>query len=142
MHHRYGALLAVCFSAGLIGALANSIAAWLFGVWGVTSLAGVHLAPSLTLPWLYPRLVWGGIWGLIYFFSVGGIKSRKHWVRKALWISLLPSAVQLLYVFPYSTPYGPFGMALGNLVPLFVLIYNFIWGLFTGIFTRILWGRG
>lgn len=140
--NRNSALLAVCFCAGLLGALANSLAAWLSGAWGITALAGVTLAPELTLPWLYPRLVWGGIWGLVYFLAVGRRRNRRHWVRKGLWLSLLPTLAQLFYIFPYRTPFGPMGMGLGELTPLFVLLYNFIWGFFTGLFTRLLWGRG
>ena len=63
-------------------------------------------------------------------------------MRKGLWLSLLPTLVQLFVIFPYRTPYGPMGIGLGDLTALFVLAANFIWGFFTGLFTRILWGRG
>jgi hypothetical protein len=140
--NRTGALLAVCFCAGLLGALANSMAVWASGHWDVTAMAGVSLAPKLTLGWLYPRLVWGGIWGLAYFLTVGSRSHRQHWVRKGLWISILPTLVQLFYIFPHQTSFGSMGMGLGQLTPLFVLLFNLIWGFFTGFFTRILWGRG
>ena len=140
--NRNSALLAVCFTAGVLGALANSLAAWSFGLWGVTALAGVNLAPALTVAWLYPRLVWGGLWGLIYFLTVNAPRRRRQWVRKGLWISLLPTVAQLFYFFPYHTPFGPMGIGLGDLTALFVLLFNFVWGFFTGLFTRLLWGRG
>ncbi|PLX99427.1 MAG: hypothetical protein C0624_13495 [Desulfuromonas sp.] len=139
--HNSNALMAVCFLAGLIGALFCSLAAWAFGNWGITALAGVNMAPALTLTWLYPRLVWGGIWGLAYFLLVGSPRSRRRWVRKGLLISLLPTLLQLFYFFPYTTPFGQMGVKLGLMTPLFVLLYNFIWGFFTGVFTRLLWGR-
>jgi len=63
-------------------------------------------------------------------------------VRKGLWISLLPTAVQLFVVFPNFTPHGMLGLGLGTLTALFVLIFNFVWGFFTGTFTRLFWGRG
>jgi len=59
-----------------------------------------------------------------------------------LWFSLLPTAAQLFYFFPYHTPFGSMGLGLGNLTALFVLLFNFVWGFFTGVFTRLLWGRG
>lgn len=139
---RNSALLSVCFCAGLIGALANSLAIWFSGLWGLTELVGVHIAPHLTPAWLYPRLVWGGLWGLVYFLSVGQARYRRHWIRKGLWVSLLPTAAQLFYFFPTRTPFGPMGMGLGTLTPLFVLLFNVIWGFFTGLFARLLWGRG
>jgi hypothetical protein len=140
--NRNSALLAVCFTAGVLGALANSLAVWGFGRWGVTALAGVNLAPALTAAWLYPRLVWGGLWGLIYFLTVNSPRRRRQWVRKGLWIGLLPTVAQLFYFFPYHTPFGPMGVGLGNFTALFVVLFNFVWGFFTGLFTRLLWGRG
>jgi hypothetical protein len=139
---RTSALLAVCFCAGLIAALFNSLAAWLGGAWGITTLAGVSLAPEFTKAWLYPRLVWGGIWGLTYFISVRPLRQRCHWVRKGLWFSLLPTTAQLFFIFPQSTPHGLLGLGLGALTPIFVIFYNLIWGFFTGVFARLLWGRG
>jgi len=140
--NRNGAMLAACFAAGTLGALANSLVLWLCGQWGVTALAGVDLAPPLTAAWLYPRLVWGGLWGLAYFPTVGSPRRRRHWVRKGLWVSLAPTIAQLFYFFPYHTPFGPMGIGLGDLTPLFVLLYNFVWGFATGLVTRLLWGRG
>jgi hypothetical protein len=142
MHNRTKALLSVCFCAGLIGSLISSGTLWLFGRTGLTHLLGVQLAPEWTLAWLYPRLVWGGLWGMVFFLSVAGLRSRNHWVRKGLWCSLLPTLFQLFYVFPNQTPHGAFGLGLGTLTPLVLLLVNGIWGLFTGVFARILWGRG
>lgn len=135
-------LLAACFCAGLLGALCNSMVAWQAGQLGLTEMLGVRMAPSLTLAWLYPRLVWGGIWGMAYFLAVGPLRSRRHWARKGLWISLLPTAFQLFVVFPHMTGHGWMGLSLGQLTPLFVLLYNMVWGFCTGIFCRLIWGRG
>ena len=139
--NRTRALLAVCYCAGMIGALANSLSAWILGQWGVYQLAGVAMDPQLTTAWLYPRLVWGGLWAIPFFLTVGAPRNRRHWIRKALWTSLLPTAAQLFYFFPQNTPFGSFGFGLGTFTPLFVLLLNFIWGFFTGLFTRLLWGR-
>jgi len=138
---RNSALLAVCFCAGLIGALISSLFLWMIGGWGLTAMAGVKLAPALTTDWLYPRLIWGGLWSIPYFLSVGMPRARRHWVRKALWCSLLPTLAMLFITFPYQMGLGQGGLRLGLLTPLFVLIVNLVWGFFTGVFTRLLWGR-
>lgn len=138
---RNSALLAVCFCAGMIGGLANSLFIWLAGGWGLTAMVGVKMAPILTTSWLYPRLIWGGLWGIPYFFSVSTARARRHWVRKALWFSLLPTLSMLFFVFPQQMNLGQGGLKLGLLTPLVVLIANLVWGFFTGIFTRLLWGR-
>ena len=123
--HRTKAILCVCFCAGLLGALFNSLAVWLGGNLGLPQLAGVDLTPQWSLAWLYPRLIWGGLWGLAYFITVASPRARSSWIRKGLWASLLPTAWQLFYTF----------------TPLFVIGYNLIWGFFTGFFARLLWGR-
>lgn len=134
-------LMCVCFCAGLIGGLGSATTAWLFGSWGIPDLLGVRMSPVFNKTWLYPQLVWGGLWGLVYFLTVGGRTSRRHWVRKALWLSLLPSAFQLFVVSPYWTQQGLLGMRLGDFAVLFVVFFNLMWGLLTGIFSRLLWGR-
>ncbi len=142
MYQRNSALPAVCFTAGVIGALLGSLALWACGVWNLTEMAGVALAPELTAAWLYPRLVWGGLWGLVFWLAVASVRSRRQWARKGLLVSLLPTAVQLFYIFPYQTEHGTMGMALGTLTPLFVLFFNAVWGFVTALSARLFWGRG
>jgi len=137
----YRPLICICFCAGLLGALINSLAAWQAGVLGLTGMLGVSLTPHWSLAWLYPRLVWGGLWGLAYFFTVASTGARHGWIRKGLLISLLPSAYQLFVVFPYHTPHGIAGLHLGTLTPLVVLLLNAVWGAATGLFARLLGGR-
>jgi hypothetical protein len=133
--------MTVCFCAGMLGALCSSLVTWKAGQLGLPGLLDVQMKPSLTLSWLYQRLVWGGLWGLAYFLTVGGLKSRRHWVRKGLYTSLLPTLCQLLLIYPYLTGDHWFGLELGRFTPLFVLSYNLVWGFLTGVFSRILWGR-
>lgn len=111
------------FSAGALGGLLNSLAVWAFGAAGITAALGVKLAPALTPGWLYPRLVWGGIWGALFLIPLRG----SHFMRGLLW-SLGPSAVQLFVVFPMKAKKGAMGLELGVLTPLFVLFYNAVWG--------------
>ena len=135
------ALLAVCFVGGMLGGLACSLFIWMLSNWGVTTLLNVQIAPQLTASWLYPRLVWGGIWAIPFFLSVGVPRARRHWVRKGLYLSLLPTLYMLFVVFPYHLDKGQAGLALGTLTPLVVIVTNLVWGLFTGVFTRLFWGR-
>jgi len=134
------ALLAVCFVGGMLGGLACSLFIWMLGNWGITALLNVQIAPALTANWLYPRLVWGGIWAIPYFLSVGIPRTRRQWVRKSLYLSLLPTLYMLFFVFPQLGK-GQAGLALGTLTPAVVLATNLVWGLFTGVFTRLFWGR-
>jgi len=139
--YRATVLIAVCFCSGLLGRLVSSMVAWQSKVWGLTEWAGVHLNASMTATWLCPQLIWGGLWGLAYFLAVGPLRSRRHWARKGLWISLLPTIYQLFVYYPYLSEHGLMGFKLGQLTPLFVLVLNMIWGFSTGIFCRLIWGK-
>jgi hypothetical protein len=134
-------LFCICFCAGLLGALASSIAAWLAAKAGLPQWFGVDLVPAWTAAWIYPRLVKGGLWGLLFFTTISSPRSRKQWVRKGLWLSLLPAAWQLFFIYPNRTYYGILGLGLGTFTPLFVILYALIWGAFTGIFARAFYGR-
>jgi hypothetical protein len=123
------------FVAGCWGALINSLAVWLFGALGINSALGVNLAPPLTTAFLYPRLVWGGLWGFLFLIPLG----RKSFPARGLIFSLGPTLVQLFLVFPVMAQKGVLGLQLGNLTPLLVLFYNAIWGLGAGLWLK--WAR-
>ena len=125
--------LLIFFAAGCIGALANSIAVWLFGYYGITSSFGVSIAPSLSPSWLYPRIVWGGIWGLLFIMPM--LQSKL--LLKGAVLSLFPTAFQLFILFPLKENKGMAGLDLGLLTPIFVLFFNWIWGFVTALAIKI-----
>ena len=88
--------LLIYFAAGCLGALANSLTVWIFGDLGITKTFHVAIAPALTPAWLYPRIVWGGIWGLLFLLPFMNSKP----IRKGMLLSIIPTIVQLLVVFP------------------------------------------
>lgn len=120
--------ISLSFVAGSLGGLINTIAVWLFGAIGLTGVLGVHIAPPFALPWLYQRLVWGGLWGWLFLLPLTGLS----YPVRGLLFSLGPSLVQLFVVFPYQAHKGVLGLQLGYLTPVFVLFYNAIWGLAAG----------
>jgi len=120
-------MLLIFFAAGCVGALANSLAVWVFGHYGITSSLGVSIAPHLSADWLYPRIVWGGLWGLLFILPM--LQSKL--LLKGAVLSLFPTAVQLFVVFPMMAHKGMGGLDLGILTPLFVLLFNWVWGVVT-----------
>jgi hypothetical protein len=112
------------FAAGCLGALLNSLAVWIFGELGITAALGVKIAPQLSPAFLYPRLVWGGIWGLLFLLPL----MQRRIFSRGLIFSLGPTLVQLFFVFPVKANKGAMGLDLGLLTPLFVVVFNAIWG--------------
>lgn len=121
--------LLILFAAGCLGALANSVTVWVFGDLSITSTFDVSIAPSMSAAWLYPRIVWGGIWGLLFLLP---ILQSKLFLKSTL-LSLIPTAIQLFVVFPLKADKGIGGIELGMLTPMFVLFFNWVWGFTTAL---------
>lgn len=130
---RYFRRLTFYYAAGSVGALINSLAVWFCGAKGVNAFLQVNIHPRLTPDWLYPRIVWGGIWGLMLFLPL--VKSRI--LLRSFLISLGPSAAQLFYVFPVLQHQGFLGLKLGALTPVAVVAFNWLWGLAALVWLRI-----
>ncbi len=124
--------LSLVFAAGCFGGLLCSLTLWLFGVSELTAHFGVKLAPKLTLEWLYPRVVCGGLWGLLFLLPY---MQRSYFFRGLLW-SLAPSFVTLFILLPFTLGKGFLGTKLGDFTPLFVLLFNAVWGLSSGLWLQ------
>ena len=124
--------LTLVFAAGCLGGLLNSLTVWLFGITGITTLFGVAIAPTLTPPWLYPRIVWGGIWGFLFFWD----SWHKNYLSRSLIYGLCPTFVQLFIIFPLSANKGLMGVELGRLTPLFVILFNSVWAISTALWLK------
>ena len=83
------------YVGGALGALVDSLNIWFLGKIGFTALIGVGLRPAFKVEWLYPRLVWGGIWGLLLLlrFFKGSTSLR------GILMSFAPTAIMFFVVF-------------------------------------------
>ena len=123
--------LSLVFAAGCLGGLVNSLAVWLSGMYGITSAIGVKIAPQLSAAWLYPRIVWGGIWGFLFLLPL----LRRKLLIQGLIFSLGPTLVQLFVVFPKAHK-GMMGLDLGTLTPLAAVVFNAVWGVTAAVWLR------
>jgi hypothetical protein len=90
------------------------------------------MTPEFTPPWLYPRLVWGGIFGLL--FATPFLEDRP--IARGILFSLLPCALLLLVVLP-NMGKGLLGFEFGTLTPVLVVGLNFIWGIVGALWYRL-----
>lgn len=127
--------LLLCFAAGCLGALCSALLMWLAADFGFTQKMGLAITVPLTPSWLYPKIVWGGIWAEL--FALPLLKSKP--VTRGMLFSLLPSATQLFYFLPYTNHSGVAGLKLGFLTPVWVLAFNLIWGIIAALTIR--WSR-
>lgn len=120
------------YVGGALGAMVDSINVWVLSKLGILALLGVSMRPDFTTQWLYPRLVWGGLWGLLLVLPF--LKNRV--LLRGMLMSLAPTALVLLVMFP-GMGKGMLGLGFGLLTPLVVLLLNLIWGM-----VAALWYRG
>lgn len=119
------------FTGGAIGGAVDSINIVLLGKLGITGLLGVTMTPEFTAPWLYQRMVWGGIWMLLLLLPLWNSKT----VLRGCVFSLLPSAMMLFMVLP-GMGKGLLGLGFGTLTPMIVVGLNFIYGIVAAYWYR------
>ena len=113
------------FTGGALGAFLDSFNIWAMGQVGISDLIGITMKPEFTAPWIYKRMVWGGIWMLLLLLPI--LKDRI--ILRGIIFSLVPSAMMLFMVLP-SMGKGILGLGFGNLMPFVVVGLNFIYGIF------------
>ncbi|MHC1742698.1 MAG: hypothetical protein AB9873_06665 [Syntrophobacteraceae bacterium] len=116
--------LSGAFTGGAIGGLVDSLNIWVLSNMGITTLLGVSMKPEFTAPWVYQRMVWGGIWMLLLLLPMW----KDRTVIRGCIFSLLPSAMMLFMVFP-NMGKGLLGLGLGVLTPAVVIALNFVYGI-------------
>ena len=116
----------LAFAAGALGGLALFVFLWIIGTIGILQAMGINGAVNVTKGYLYNRIVWGGIWGFTFL-----VPWKQSWWVRGLLFGVAPSIVQLVVVFPLTTAAGMFGLGLGALTPLLVLVNQSVWGLAT-----------
>lgn len=117
---------ALAYSAGTLGGIANFLFGMAMGSLGVMSALGINLPAGPFPATLYNKMVWGGLWGAMLFVPItGGILSR------GFWIGLAPTLIAGLVVFPMKAHKGAFGIQISPLMPIIIVLFNWVWGIVT-----------
>ncbi|GGY70316.1 hypothetical protein GCM10011613_13430 [Cellvibrio zantedeschiae] len=123
----------VFFAAGCVGAVIQCLIMWLFTHYGITHALHVNLAGSLAPAWMYPRIVWGGLWGLLFLLPI----LASSLVARSFVIALIPAGVQLFVIYPFYESKGVAGLSLGLLTPFVVLFFFWVWALAAAITIKV-----
>ncbi len=129
--------LSLAFAAGAVGGVVNALVVWLLGLTGINAAFGVKIAPALAALFVYQKVVWGGLWGFIFLVPV----VRRSTIPRGMILSLGPTLVQLLVVFPFHLHKGWLGLDLGVLTPIFVVFVNLVWGVTTAVWLGLSGGE-
>ncbi|HZR18039.1 MAG TPA: hypothetical protein VFE51_12150 [Verrucomicrobiae bacterium] len=129
---------AICFAAGVIGALAVVLFSQiLFGI-GLSQALGVNAPVSIKSPDVYRPLFWGGLWGILF-----GLFTRTAWNRLYLFgflYVLAPLAALFLFFLPMAGA-GYFGLNKGPTFTLYLLLVNLPFGIVTALTARAIIGK-
>ncbi|MCB1112167.1 MAG: hypothetical protein KDK72_05865 [Chlamydiia bacterium] len=125
--------IAFCFTAGCLGGIATNVLTILFGTLNIPDVIGVDMSPSFDLPALYSDLFWGGIYGLLFLIPF----LNSFLFLKGIILSLVPTLVQVLVIFPFYEGAGFLGQELGTWAPVLVFIYQIAWGLVAAAFLTL-----
>src|SRR5262245_37377935 len=121
--------MALCFSAGGIGALAKSGIVWLCANFAGSTLAS-HLASAQYPSAFYTRIVWGGLAAWLFLLPLA--RSSSWVVRGLLW-GVIAALLQIV-VLPLVS-HGGIHLSLVPLLSVFVLCC--VWGVATALALRL-----
>ena len=129
--------VAICFAAGVIGALAVVVLSHVLFQLGISAALGVNAPISLKSPDIYRPLFWGGLWGIPF-----GLFLVTAWDRLYLWgllYFLAPVLALFLFFLPMSGA-GYFGLKQGPKFTLYLLLVNLPFGIVTALAARAIIG--
>jgi len=130
--------VAICFAAGVIGAVAVVVCSYvLFGL-GVSGALGVKAPLPLKSPDIYRPLFWGGLWGIPF-----GLFIASAWNHLYLYGGLyfLAPVLALFLIFLPMSGAGFFGLRQGGpMFTLYLLLVNLPFGIITALTARAIIG--
>lgn len=130
--------MAICFAAGVAGALAVVVFSHiLFGL-GLSAKLGVTAPVSLKSPDIYKPLFWGGLWGILF-----GLFIKSAWNHLYL-VGFLYVLAPLLALFLFFLPKsgaGYFGLNKGPMFTIYLVLVNLPFGIVTALAARAIIGK-
>jgi hypothetical protein len=130
---------AICFAAGVLGALAVVLFSQiLFGV-GFSQTLGVKAPVALKSPDIYRPLFWGGLWGVLF-----GLFAKTAWKRLYLvgFLYVLAPLTALFLFFLPKMGAGFFGLKAGGpMFTLYLVLVNLPFGIVTALSARAIIGK-
>jgi hypothetical protein len=129
---------AICFAAGVMGALAVVAFSHLLFQLGLSEKLGIKAPVSLKSPDIYKPLFWGGLWGILFGLFIKTAWNRLY-VIGFLYV-LAPLAALFLFFLPQSGA-GYFGLNKGPMFTVYLVLVNLPFGIVTALTARAIIGR-
>jgi hypothetical protein len=129
--------VAICFAAGVVGALAVVVLSHIMFALGVSQKLGVMEAVSAKSPELYKPLFWGGLWGIPFGLFIASV--WEHLYLVGFLYVLAPLAALFLFFLPAAGA-GYFGLNQGPMFTVYLVLVNLPFGIVTALVARAIIG--
>ena len=131
--------MAICFAAGVVGALAVVLLSHVLFAVGLAQKLGVKEPVSLKSPDVYRPLFWGGLWGIPF-----GLLLDAAWTHLYLFglLYFLAPVLALFLIFLPMSGAGYFGLRQGGpRFTTYLLLVNLPFGIITALVARAIIGE-
>ena len=131
--------MAICFAAGVVGALAVLLLSHVVFAVGLAQKLGVKEPVSLKSPDIYRPLFWGGLWGIPF-----GLLLDAAWPHLYLvgFLYFLAPVLALFLIFLPKSGAGYFGLRQGGpKLTVYLLLINLPFGIITALVARVIIGE-
>jgi len=130
--------VAICFAAGVIGALAVVLFSHVLFESGLSATLGVKDPVSLKAPDIYRPLFWGGLWGILFGLFIKSAWNRLY-LAGFLYV-LAPLLALFLFFLPMSGA-GYFGLHRAATFTVYLLLVNLPFAIATALAARAIIGK-
>ena len=122
--------VAICFTAGVVGALAVVLLSHALFALGLAQKLGIKEPVSLKSPDIYRPLFWGGLWGMPF-----GLFVDAAWPHLYLagFLYFLAPVLALFLIFLPKSGAGFFGLRQGPMFTVYLLLINLPFGIITAL---------
>ena len=130
--------VAICFAAGVIGALAVVLFSHVLFALGLSATLGVKEPVSLKSPDIYRPLFWAGLWGIPFGLVIKAVWARLYLVGFLYFLA--PVLALFLFFLPQSGA-GYFGLEHGPMFTAYLVLVNLPFGIVTALVARAIIGK-
>lgn len=104
----------------------------------IIPIAPFDMTPTspLGIPLVLSASFWGGIWGILFAFTLLRLRGSSYWIWNIIGGAVLLSVVAAFIVSPLKHMGIMWGWSLPHMI--FALYVNAFWGLGTALFYRLL----
>lgn len=117
--------LSLCFTGGAVGAAVQVGILWLIRYGGLPWVSALQVGGGVSGTTAGVNLLWGAFWGVLLAPFLHG--ARANPLLFGGFVSVFPTLVQWLLVYPIYLQQGFLGLRSGTAVPVVAVFGNLVW---------------